>query len=215
MGTLLTLDDPVAGLVAALRTRHGVEVTTSEAAAALAAEIAYYRAHHDEGHDAGSLRALRLTCAAVLGEALPASARSLDTTALLDVLLIALRFRAYEDAGPALAALRDAGLAVAVVSNWDASLPQVLDDLGLRVDAVITSAQVGAAKPAPAIFAAALQRLGVAAADAVHVGDSVEYDVVGARASGIAAILLCREGEPAPSPGVPVIATLSELVAIR
>ena len=60
---------------------------------------------------------------------------------------------------------------------------------GLRalVDAVVISAEQGAAKPDPAIFRAALERLGAAADDAMHVGDSVEPDVEGARAAGLEA----------------------------
>jgi putative hydrolase of the HAD superfamily len=101
---------------------------------------------------------------------------------------------------------------VAVVSNWDVSLGAVLDRLGVSVDAVVASAAVGAAKPDPAIFAAALDRLGVAPADAVHVGDSLEHDVAGARASGLRAVLLRRDGGRGPA-DVPVIASLAELVA--
>lgn len=213
MGTLLQLDAPAPALARELRARHRVDVSVAQAEAALSAEIAYYLAHHDEGRDPASLRELRLRCARVLGAALPPAARRLSSQALLDALLAALRFRAFADAAPALAALRRRGVRLAVVSNWDVSLPGVLDAAGLgeALDAVLTSAQVGAAKPAPAIFAAALAAVGVGAAEAVHVGDSLDHDVAGAQASGLRAILLRRDG-PAPGPpGVPVIASLLEL----
>ncbi len=220
MGTLLALDDPAGALVKALRERHGLELSLEQAGHALAAEIAYYRDHHDEGVDAASLGDLRLRCALVLRTALPAPARALPDEALVAALLAALRFRPYADALPALTALRARGLRLAVVSNWDCSLPQVLGALGLaeHVDAVITSAQTGAAKPAPAIFAAALARLGVAAEDAVHVGDSPGHDVTGARASGLRAILLRRDGgsacAPSTPPDVAVIDSLDALPAL-
>jgi putative hydrolase of the HAD superfamily len=99
-----------------------------------------------------------------------------------------------------------------VVSNWDMSLHKVIDDLGLRalLDGVITSAEAGVRKPSPRIFEMALNIAGVAAADAVHVGDSLEEDVAGARAAGIEAILISRSGD-ASAPDVRVIQRLDEL----
>jgi HAD superfamily hydrolase (TIGR01509 family) len=72
----------------------------------------------------------------------------------------------------------------------------VLERVGLRerVDAVVTSAAVGAAKPDPRIFTAALTAAGCEAHEALHVGDSPALDVAGARAAGIAARLLARGG---------------------
>jgi putative hydrolase of the HAD superfamily len=101
---------------------------------------------------------------------------------------------------------------VIVVSNWDASLPAALDSTGLSplVDAVLTSATVGAAKPDPAIFERALAVAGVAAADALHVGDSLAEDVEGARRAQIAAVWCNRRGQPVPV-GVRAIASLGEL----
>jgi putative hydrolase of the HAD superfamily len=107
--------------------------------------------------------------------------------------------RAYPDAAPALEAARAAGLRTAVVSNGDWSLGEALRRTGLAVEAVIDSASAGAAKPDPAIFERALGRLGVAAADALHVGDSDETDGEGARAAGIDVVILDRS--PAPQPG--------------
>lgn len=108
----------------------------------------------------------------------------------------ALCFRAYADALETLPLLRAQGYRLVVVSNWDVSLSGVLHDARvLDVNAVLTSAQVGAAKPDPAIFEAALALAGVAAEQAVHVGDSPAQDVEGARAAGVPAVWLCR-GEP-------------------
>jgi putative hydrolase of the HAD superfamily len=114
-----------------------------------------------------------------------------------------------------LAALRERGTSLVVVSNWDVSLHEVLERTELRplVDAVVTSAEFGAAKPDPAIFARALELAGgVAPADAVHAGDDLAADVEGARAAGIAAVLVARDGERTP-PGVRAIPTLEGLLA--
>jgi len=89
-----------------------------------------------------------------------------------------------------LAALSGQGLATAVVSNFDRRLPRLLEDLGLAplLDAVVLPSDAGAAKPDPAIFHAALERLGCPAEAAVHVGDHPAEDVAGATAAGLRAI---------------------------
>ena len=136
-------------------------------------------------------------------------------------LLDALRFVAYPDAARSLGCVRDSfpGVRVLAVSNWDAGLAGVLQEVGLLslLDGVVSSAQVGAAKPDPAIFRAALARAGVAAAHAVHVGDSPAEDVLGARAVGIRAVLLHRDpAAPVPGglpPDTEVIASLAALLS--
>jgi putative hydrolase of the HAD superfamily len=114
-----------------------------------------------------------------------------------------------------LAALRERGARLVVVSNWDVSLHDVLERTDLRrlVDGVVTSAEFGAAKPDPRIFGRALEIAGATAAEAVHAGDDVEADVEGARAAGIAPVLVARDGEPAPS-GVRTMRTLEGLLAL-
>ena len=214
MGTLLALQDPAPALVAQLRERVRAEVTEEQARAALRAEIAYYRAHLQEGRDGPSLAALRARCGEVVRDALPA-VRDADPTAVTEALLTALRFAAYPDALPMLARVRDASARVVVVSNWDVSLPEVLARAGLAslLDGVVTSAGAGARKPDPAIFEAALALAGVGPEGCLHVGDSLAEDVLGARAAGIEAVLLDRRGAlggRAPA-GVPVIAGLDEL----
>ena len=100
-----------------------------------------------------------------------------------------------------------------VVSNWDVSLHEVLARLELAplLDGVVTSAEIGARKPAAAIFERALGAWAPGRADAIHVGDSVEEDVAGARAAGIEPVLVRRDGRPGPD-GVRTITTLSELL---
>jgi putative hydrolase of the HAD superfamily len=99
-----------------------------------------------------------------------------------------------------------------VVSNWDVSLLGVLRGLELEplFDAIVTSAGVGARKPSPAIFEQALELAGVAATEAIHVGDTLDEDVAGARAAGIEPVLIRRSDGP-PVPGVRTISSLAEL----
>jgi putative hydrolase of the HAD superfamily len=214
LGTLVELEPPAPALRQELIARFGLEVDVAQAAVALRAEIAYYRSHLQDGRDADRLAALRGRCAEVLREALPASPRlaALDTPALTEALLASLRFRAFTDAPGALAVARSRGARVIVVSNWDVSLPDVLARVGLAplLDGVLTSAGTGARKPSPAIFAAALSMAGVGPEEALHVGDSLEEDVEGARRAGIAVVLVRRDGGAAPS-GVRTISSLAEL----
>lgn len=102
----------------------------------------------------------------------------------------------YADVPSTLDGLRDRGLRLAVLSNWDERLPDLLERLGLahRFDAIVYSADCGVEKPHPAIFRTCLDRLGVEAAAAVHVGDSELEDVEGARAVGMAALRIDRRG---------------------
>jgi putative hydrolase of the HAD superfamily len=214
LGTLVELEAPAPQLRAQLARRFDIEVSDQQAQRAIAAEITYYRAHLDEGRDADSLARLRRRCADVLRDALPASERlqSIDPGEFTEALLASLRFRAYPDAHDALASARAAGQRAVVVSNWDASLADVLGRLELEplLDGVITSAQAGARKPAPEIFERALALAGVPARDAIHVGDSLDEDVAGARAAGIEPVLISRDGAPGP-PGIRTIRSLAQL----
>lgn len=226
MGTLLRLEDPVEPLRAALLARFGVAVGAAEARAAMRAEIGFYRAHMHTGRDPASLARLRERAAQAMRPALGDAVARAPAAALTDALLDALRFTAYPDAAPALRALRVAGHALVVVSNWDASLPERLAETGLAglLDGAVASAVAGVAKPAPAIFTRALALAGAAPADAWHVGDSVVADVGGARAAGVRPVLVARAGvageipggagaDEAP-PGVPVLRDLSGLPAL-
>lgn len=211
-GTLVRLDDP-AGRLRRLLAAEGHEHPAERVAAALADEIRHYRAHHDEGRDASSLAALRLRCAAVLAQGLgtdvPPPGR------LSEILVEALRFELLPDALPALDALAAAGIALAVVSNWDCSLAAVLAGLGIgdRFAAVAVSAVVGAAKPDPAIFRYALDALGVPAERALHCGDRPEYDCAGAHRAGVRAVLVDRARRLDDGP-CPRIAVLTEILPL-
>jgi putative hydrolase of the HAD superfamily len=211
LGTLVELQPPAPRLRARLA-EEGFEVTEELAAAGFAAEISYYLAHHLEGSDRERLDDLRDRCAMAMMEALELP--GLDHATARRTMLGALEFTPFPDALEGLGELRRRGLALVVVSNWDCSLPDWLGPPGLLelVDGVVTSADVGAAKPDPAVFRRALDLAGVDGAGAVHVGDSLDNDVQGARAAGIRPILVRREGTgPA---GVETARALTEVPAL-
>jgi putative hydrolase of the HAD superfamily len=211
LGTLVELEPPSRPLQRELRERFGVEIAVEEAHRAIRAEIAFYRANHDDARDRASLASLRRRATITLREALPLRVRDLPLGPLTEALLAAMHFRPFPEVPDALRRARAAGARLVVVSNWDVSLHDVLSDTGLTplLDGVVTSAEIGIGKPAPVIFRRGLELAGVAAGDALHVGDDAELDVAGARAAGIAALLLVREG--APPPGVDAIGSLAEL----
>jgi putative hydrolase of the HAD superfamily len=221
LGTLVALEPPAPRLRAELAERFDLEVSEAQAAAAIAAEIAYYRAHLDQGRDAAAVGELRRRCAAVLRSALPAGAATLDLDRVVEALLASLRFGAFADVRPALLLARERGQRLIVVSNWDVSLRGVLRGLGLAplFDGILTSAEAGVRKPAPAIFEQALSLAGAGRAraiepgEAIHVGDSLDEDVAGARAAGIEPVLVRRDGGE-PVPGVRTISSLSELAGL-
>jgi putative hydrolase of the HAD superfamily len=220
LGTLVELEPPVAPLQRELRERFGLEVSEEQTRAALRAEIAFYRMHHDEASDRARLEDLRRRATEALRDALPPAARRLPAAALQEALLAALRFRPFAEVPEVLRAARERGVRLVVVSNWDVSLHDVLAATGLAalLDGVVTSAELGSAKPAGAIFARGLALAGATAAEALHVGDSVVHDVAGALAAGIEPLLVAREGAAPPDAPVPAgvrtIPTLRPLLAL-
>jgi len=104
-------------------------------------------------------------------------------------------WRVYDDVAPTLTELKRLGLKLGVISNFDSRLYDLLRACRLDhfFDSVHISTRVGAAKPDPAIFRAAVNHYAVEARRAWHVGDSLREDVEGAIAAGIDAALLDRD----------------------
>ncbi len=100
------------------------------------------------------------------------------------------------EALPAIQRLKSAGLVAGVVSNSNGWARALLDGAGLgdALDFVIDSSVVGVEKPDPKIFRLGLERAGVAAHEAVYIGDLYSVDVLGSRAAGLGAILLDPRG---------------------
>ncbi|MDX2031314.1 MAG: HAD-IA family hydrolase [Blastocatellia bacterium] len=101
----------------------------------------------------------------------------------------------FDDVIPTLTSLRERGVRMAVISNFDSRLDDLLRAFGLDsyFDAVHLSTRLGAEKPDPAIFRAALRHHGIEPAQALHIGDRVEADIAGAEACGIRALLIDRK----------------------
>jgi putative hydrolase of the HAD superfamily len=216
LGTLLALEPPAPRFVGLLAERHGIEVSAADAVRSLRIEMRYYREQCVRAADERTLETLRLECAAIVARELGGGALDVPLATLLPTLLDSLQFVAFPEVPATLERWRASGARLVVASNWDISLHTVLAQAGLRdlLDAVVTSAEVGASKPSGELFAAALASAGAQAWQAVHVGDSLFEDVDGAIAAGIAAVWLQRAGDSAAlaaPPGVRVITTLDEL----
>lgn len=215
LGTLVELESPGSALREEIERRTGVDVGHDRAGAAFAAEIGYYLAHHIEGRDMEAVEDLRDRCAEEIRRTL--ALEGLDHATAREAMLAALRFRAFGDALPLLRVLKARGVRVVAASNWDASLPEGLERTGLGpyLDAAVSSAVVGAAKPDPAVFQAALEYAQCEPDEAFHVGDSPEGDVEGARAAGIRVALLDRHDVlPEPPPGVPKLSSLDAVPSV-
>lgn len=138
---------------------------------------------------------------------------------LSELFLVVSNWHVFPDVMPALDALKERGLRIGAVSNWVWQLPELLHSLELvrHFDFIAASARVGFEKPHPAIFRHALAQAGVGPDEAMHVGDHLDADVAGAQRVGIAPVLIDRRGRFRPEDvpdGVPVIATLTELIPL-
>jgi putative hydrolase of the HAD superfamily len=128
-------------------------------------------------------------------------------------------FHLYPGGMELLDALRARGLAVGIVSNWSQRLPAILVGLGLsdRLDFVLASAIERVEKPEAEIFARACERAGVSPSEALHAGDDVQKDVLGARNAGLHAVRVDHAAGPRagfasdPATGAPLVGSLSEL----
>jgi putative hydrolase of the HAD superfamily len=114
---------------------------------------------------------------------------------------------------PALAALRERGLKLTVVSNANGKLRMLFERLTLagRVDCLLDSHDEGVEKPDPRFFDIALERSGARRETTIHVGDLYHVDVVGARAAGLRGVLL-DEGGLYSDVDCPRVRSLAELV---
>lgn len=113
---------------------------------------------------------------------------------------VGLWTRADPEAASALRRVREAGLVAGVISNSNGSVRSILEETGLaaHLDFIIDSSVVGVEKPDPRIFHLGLREAGVAAGQAVYVGDLYSVDVLGARAAGLDGILIDPRGFWAP-----------------
>lgn len=118
----------------------------------------------------------------------------------------------FEDVVPALEELHARGLKLAVISNWDADLLNILDDLGLSrfFDVRVASGQAGLRKPHRAIFDYTLGKLGLEASEVLHVGDMDDADGFGPLEAGLFPLIIERHGK-AHGEGLSVIDDLRKI----
>ena len=96
-----------------------------------------------------------------------------------------------------LAWLKNKGIVLGIISNWDSRLPEILENIGLAhyFDFILASMVVGSAKPDKFIFQEALRLSGAANHEACHIGDELKTDFHGAQQVGLDAVLIDRIGK--------------------
>jgi len=120
----------------------------------------------------------------------------------------------FDDVTAALDDLKRRGYKVGLISNIEQDMTTTLDKLGLskRLDIVVTSQDAGFTKPQPEIFRYALEKAGVAAAEAVYVGDQYQVDVLGANSAGMQGILIDRDNYNQEKLDCPKLKKLGDIV---
>ena len=122
-------------------------------------------------------------------------------------------WRVFDDVVPTLDALASRKVKLAVISNWDERLRPLLHKLKLAdyFEAFSVSIEVGVSKPSPIIFEHAAAKLNLPAGSILHIGDSPEMDIAGARAAGFQALQIHRNPKCPADSG---IHSLAELIAL-
>jgi putative hydrolase of the HAD superfamily len=192
--------------------RHGLTLVPERYAAARAAAIEDLEHHPELEHDEEIW--IRFTEDIVRGMGGDGPRVREVAVAITDGWLHSANFELYEDVLPVLESVRAAGLRIGLVSNTSRDLGAFVAHFALDVDAWISSGVHGKVKPSPTIFLAALELLGVEPEAAVMVGDSPLDDVEGARALGMRAYLIDRDGRfPERGDTLPTLLALPALLA--
>ena len=174
--------------------RHGLHLEPASYVEARTAALAEIQRHHELVHDEEVWIAFTEQIVLRLGGDRDPDAARACASDMVREWERHENFSLYEDALPVLDELRRHRLRIGLVSNGQRDLDAFALHHALEVDAAVGSKSHGRIKPHPSIFEAALDALGVVASDTAMVGDSYEDDIEGARALGIHAILLDREG---------------------
>jgi HAD superfamily hydrolase (TIGR01549 family) len=193
--------------------RFGLELDPERYAEARAAALLDLQHHPELDHDEEVW--IRFTEDIVRGMGGAGESCRRVAVAITDGWLESKNFELYEDVLPVLAALREAGLKIGLVSNTSRDLDAFVRHHALDVDAWVSSGVHGKVKPSPSIFQALLELLEVEAGAAVMVGDSPEDDVAGAQALGMRGLLLDREGKHGREDSLPTLLTLPALLGIE
>jgi HAD superfamily hydrolase (TIGR01509 family) len=182
-GTLVGLVDPVPKLVQILR-QHGVERSATAVRRAVEAEGTVYAGRSIEAHERTGFRTLQRECTRVFLEHVGAGA--VDAEDFAPAYVGTMQFEPLSGVRESVRRLRSCGLELAVVANFDLTLHDRLEQLGLAsaFTTVVTPADAGVAKPDAAIFELALEHLAVRPRRALHIGDGA-VDERGAAAAGM------------------------------
>jgi putative hydrolase of the HAD superfamily len=193
--------------------RHGLILDPARYAEARAAAVEDLRHHPELEHDEEIW--VRFTEDIVRGMGGEGPRIREVAEAITERWLHSENFELYEDALPVLDHLRVRGVAIGLVSNTSRDLDAFVGHFGLDVDAWISSRVHGKVKPSPTIFRAALELLGVEPPAAAMVGDSLLDDIEGARALGMQAFLIDREGRfPDRDDALPTLLALPSLLGL-
>jgi len=171
--------------------RHGLELDPARYEQARAAALAEVKRHPELDHDEEIWVLFTERIIVGMGGQGDTYAAAVE---MEGAWTLAHHFELYEDALPTLDALRERGLRLGLLSNTARDMDEFVAHHGLAVDAVLSSRTHGKTKPHETIFRRMLELLGVAPAEAMMVGDTVDDDVEGALAVGMRAVLVDREG---------------------
>lgn len=212
VGTLITPDPPAGVVYHRVGERHGSERSVAEVTRAFGRAFRLAtRGGPGEPHrtDETKERAFWHEVVRAVWDDLPRAAAEASFQELFDHFSRPAAWRAYADVAPALAALRERGLTLAVASNFDARLHRVfaglpeLQGIGRR----FVSSEIGWRKPDRRFFAAVCEGLGLEPRHVLYVGDEPESDVAAAIDAGLNAILIERDGASGPG----LVTELSQL----
>ncbi len=200
--TLLFCDPTPAEIYSEVLSRYGRVVTADEVDPVFAGAWAELQARTPPGVDRYNSQpgGEKQWWGAFLREVLARLEHDAEWRPLLDELYAAFSnpevWKVYPETRATLEAIHGRGLEMAVVSNWDRRLPEILDGLDLTgwFTTITVSAIEKVEKPAAGIFLRTLERLGVGPGETLHIGDSPLEDYEGAKAVGMTPVLIDRRG---------------------
>ena len=220
-GTLLTVNGSVGEIYADIAREHGMDVAVSDLEAGFRRSYVTAPSMAFPGAVSEQIPTLERQWWRNLVQEVFASLGSFPRfdeyfEALFSFFARAEAWRLYPETLSTLEELQSRGFRLGIISNFDARLFGLLEDLGIApfVDPVVISTHAGAAKPEREIFTQALTRIGVEADEALHVGDSYEADIVGAKAVGITPVLVDRRMQEKASTDDLTVSSLEDLLKI-
>lgn len=219
-GTLLHADPPVPDVFARVAHRMGHDISVRDVEPCMADVNAFYQGEYLRDGDFWCVHAravqIWLDMYAMMAEYCGITEHVEELTqAVYDEYLLPQNWSTYPDVEACLKGLKRRGFRLGVISNWSATLEQLLRSIGLLpyFDEVIASAAVGCRKPHRAIFEIALERMEATPDQAVHVGDLPEADGQGAQEAGIRPILIDRQNVHGDAP-FERVGLLTDLVSL-